>query len=357
MLEVKIKKHLPDFHLEVDFTINQEILAILGPSGSGKTMTLKCVAGLLEPDEGRIALNGRVLFDAAARINLPARERRIGFVFQNYALFPHRTVAENMAYGIRQRPRHEVDARVAWLLEKMHIEGLGGRYPGQLSSGQQQRVALARALSCEPEVLLLDEPFSALDTPRRERLEVELLALQDFYRGDILFVTHDLAQGYKLGSRMAVYEGGRLVQMDSKDRVISRPANRTAARLTGFKNLLEGRVNRAGDAGVWVDVAGLGASLRVAAGGNTGVAAGQEVAVGIRSEHVRPVALAGENTIFGTVTRVVEGVTTRQYYIRPDRASSESELEVSLSKTEKSDMLNGGSYHFNLPPEHLVIIT
>jgi molybdate transport system ATP-binding protein len=357
MLEVKIKKTLPGFNLEVDFTIDQEILAILGPSGSGKTMTLKCVAGLLEPDEGRIALNGRVLFDSAARINLPARERKIGFVFQNYALFPHRTVVENMSYGIRRRPRHEVAARVLWLLEKMHIEGLGERYPRQLSSGQQQRVALARALSCEPEVLLLDEPFSALDTPRRERLEVELLAMQDFYRGDILFVTHDLAQGYKLGSRIAVYESGQVAQMDSKHRVITRPANRTAARLTGFRNLMEGRVNRVGDAGVWVDIGGLGVILRVANGGDTGVIAGQEVAVGIRSEHVRPVALAGENTVYGTVTRVVEGVTTLYYYLRPAPASGEGELEVSLSKTEKSDMLNGGSYHFSLPPEHLVIIT
>jgi molybdate transport system ATP-binding protein len=182
------------------------------------------------------------------------------------------------------------------------------------------------------------------------------LALQDFYRGDILFVTHDLAQGYKLGSRIAVYEGGRLVQIDNKDRVISRPANRTAARLTGYKNLLEGRVNHVDSAGVLVDVTGLGASLWVAPEGNTGLAAGQKVVVGIRSEHVRPGALVGENTIDCTVIRIVEGVTTRQYFIRPAGSGSESELEVSLSKTEKSDMLNGVTYHFNLPPEHLVII-
>jgi len=355
VLEVNIRKDLPGFILEVDLAIDKEILAVLGPSGSGKTMTLKCIAGLLQPDSGRIALNGRVLYDSAARVNLPARERRIGFVFQNYALFPHRTVVENMAYGMPQRDRSEVQTRIAWLLQKMHVEALGNRYPAQLSSGQQQRVALARALSCQPELLLLDEPFSALDTPRRERLELELLALQDFYRGDILFVTHDLAQGYKLGSRIAVYERGHVVQLDSKHRVITRPANRTAARLTGFKNLFEGCIARTGDGEARVDVPGLGTSLHASTLGGPTLSTGQEVAVAIRPEHVRPAAGPGENTVSGVVGRVVEGVTTVHYYLHP--AGGQSELELSLSKTEKSDMLNGGPGHFYLPPEHLVIIT
>lgn len=356
MLKAKIKKSLPGFTLEVDFAIDQEILAILGPSGSGKTMTLKCIAGLLPPDEGHIELNGRVLYDSAAKINLPARERRIGFVFQNYALFPHRTVRENAAFGITGKPKAEAEKRISWLLAKMHVDGLAHRYPRELSSGQQQRVAVARALSCEPEVLLLDEPFSALDTPRRERLELELLSLQDFYRGDILFVTHDLAQGYKLGTRLAVYDAGRMVQLDDKRAVIGAPAGRTAARLTGFKNVLDGRVAAASPGEALVSIPGLGTSLRVISG--AAVSADKEVAVGIRPEHIEVVPVGGENTIAGRVSRTVESVTTVSYFFSPDGSGeARPELEVSLSKTSESAMLSVGTvYRFRLPPERLVII-
>ena len=338
MLEVKIKKALPGFNLEVDFTINEEILSILGPSGSGKTMTLRCIAGLLQPDEGHIELSGKVLFDSTSRINLPPQQRKVGFVFQNYALFPHLTVNENIAYGIRHWPKHEVNARVSWLLGKMHIQGLGQRYPRQLSSGQQQRVALARALSHEPEVLLLDEPFSALDTPRRERLELELLALQHFYKGDILFVTHDLAQGYKLGSRIAVYEAGRIVQFDSKHNVIASPTNRTAARLTGVKNLIEGHVTRIKDSDVWVMVPELGEPLRfrIVTEKAKNISLNQHVTVGIRPEYIQITDHAAENTILGMVTRVVEGVTAINYYFHTNTdAAAKHVLEASLSKSER----------------------
>lgn len=358
MLEVKVKKALPGFNLEVDFSIKEEILVILGPSGSGKTMTLKCIAGLLQPDEGHIELNGKVLFDSVSRINLPAQQRRVGFVFQNYALFPHLTVNENTAYGIRHRPKHEVNRRVSWLLDKMHIRGLGQRYPRQLSSGQQQRVALARALSLEPEVLLLDEPFSALDTPRRERLEFELLALQHFYKGDILFVTHDLAQGYKLGSRIAVYEAGRMVQCDSKHNVITSPANRTVARLTGVKNLMEGHIIRGEDSAIRVMVPGLGESLRIGTENAANMAVSQRVTIGIRPEHIYLTDHSRENTILGTVTQVVEGVTTINYFFRVNTDVAAGHVfEASLSKSGAPDILDGQSYYFYLPPEHLAIIT
>ena len=224
MLEVKIRKSLPGFSLDVAFNVDREILAIIGPSGSGKTMTLLCIAGLIRPDEGYVRLNGKVLWDSARGLSLPPRQRKVGFVFQNYALFPHLTVYDNIAFGIRHLPRREVDERVSRLLDRMNIQGLGHRYPGQLSGGQQQRVAVARALAPEPEVLLMDEPFSALDAQVKERLEDELLALQNFYQGTVLFVTHDLAEGYRVSSRMAVYESGRILQCDSKQKVIAAPA-------------------------------------------------------------------------------------------------------------------------------------
>lgn len=357
MLQVKIKKTLPGFNLEVDFSVNEEILAILGPSGSGKTMTLKCIAGLLQPDEGHIELNGKVLFDSVNRINLPAQQRKIGFVFQNYALFPHLTVNENTAYGICHQPKHEVNARVSQLLGKMHIQGLGQRYPRQLSSGQQQRVALARALSCEPEVLLMDEPFSALDTPRRERLELELLALQHSYKGDTLFVTHDLAQGYKLGSRIAVYEAGRIVQCDYKHNVITSPTNRTAARLTGVKNLMEGSVTRIIDSAVWVTVPELVEPLRIATEQAAAIPINQHVTIGIRPEYIRITDHPGENTISGTVIQVVEGITTINYYFHANNdTASRHTIKAILPKPATSDILEGQSYYLYMPPERLIII-
>ncbi len=357
MLEVKVKRALEGFDLDVAFSVNQEILSILGPSGSGKTMTLMCIAGLIRPDAGNIRLNGRVLFDSENGICLPARMRKIGFVFQNYALFPYLTVAENIAYGIQNLSKQAIRDKVAQLLEIIHIPDLSHRYPRELSSGQQQRVALARAIAPEPEVLLLDEPFSALDTPRRERLEYELLALQQFYKGDILFVTHDLAQGYKLGSRIAVYEAGRVVQCDSKHKVIASPANRTAARLTGVKNLMEGHITRIENSDVWALIPELGEPLRVVTEKATNISTNQPVTIGIRPEHIQITDHPGENMVLATLKRAVEGVTVINCYFRASTdAAPRHELEASLSKSDALHIQEGQSYYLYLPPERLAII-
>jgi molybdate transport system ATP-binding protein len=263
LLEVDLKKSLPGFNLDVSFSINQEILAILGPSGSGKTMTMQCIAGLIQPDEGYIKLNDKVLLDSARGTRLKPKERRVGFVFQNYALFPHFNAEDNIAYGISHLTKNEVKIRVTELMDKMHITGLGHRYPRQLSAGQQQRVALARALAPEPEVLLLDEPFSALDSQVKERLELELMNLQNFYKGNILFVTHDLSEGYKLASKIAVYESGHIVQCDFKNRVIESPNNRTVARLTGVRNIMRGSIETISGSTVQVKVPELCGNLNI----------------------------------------------------------------------------------------------
>jgi molybdate transport system ATP-binding protein len=358
MLEVKVKRALEGFELDVAFSVNQEILSILGPSGSGKTMTLMCIAGLIRPDAGNIRLNGRVLFDSENGVCLPARMRRIGFVFQNYALFPYLTVAENIAYGIQNLTKQAIRKRVAQLLEIIHIPDLSHRYPRELSSGQQQRVALARAIAPEPELLLLDEPFSALDTPRRERLEYELLSLQQFYKGDILFVTHDLAQGYKLGSRIAVYEAGRVVQCDSKHKVIASPANRTAARLTGVKNLMEGHITRIEDSSVWAQVPEFGEPLRVVTEKAKSISLNQTVTIGMRPEYVQIGDHPGENMILARLTRAVEGVTLVNCYFRvTSDAAPRHELEANLSKSDALHIQDGQSYYLYLPPERLAIIT
>lgn len=207
-LLVDIEKQLANFKLNVAFTAQQETLGILGGSGSGKSMTLRCLAGVETPTRGRIVLNGRTLFDADRQINLPCDQRRVSLVFQNYALFPHLTVAQNIAFGLQHLPKLLRQQQVTQQLALVKLQGLGDRFPHQISGGQQQRVALARALAIEPELLLLDEPFSALDTHLRNQMEQQLLATLSSYQGITLFVTHNLEEAYRLCGKPAGYVWG-----------------------------------------------------------------------------------------------------------------------------------------------------
>lgn len=287
LLEARIKKTFPGFKLAVSFTIKQEILSLVGPSGSGKSLTLQCISGLMNPDEGYLQVNGQVLFDAAAGINVPPQKRKVGYVFQNYALFPHLTVFENIAFGLAGWERREIAARVDYLLEKMHLGGFKNRYPRQLSGGQQQRVALARALAPEPEILLLDEPFSALDTQVRGQLEREILALHQFYQGHIIFVSHNLEEAYRLSSQIAAYEAGRILQLGPKDKLINAPANTAVAKLTGAKNLAEGVIHELDGAKAVVLVPAWQKKLQVRLPRPENYRPNQKVIVGIRPEYIR----------------------------------------------------------------------
>jgi molybdate transport system ATP-binding protein len=236
-LYVDIEKNLPGFKLSVSFTAANNTLGLLGSSGSGKTMTLRCIAGLLTPDRGKIVLNDRVFFDAEKGINLPSRERKVGYLFQNYALFPHLSVEQNISFGLRHCPRQEQSRRVAEMLEMMNLKGLKNRYPRQLSGGQQQRVALARSLVLEPEVLLLDEPFSALDDCLRDQLEEQLRETLGKYHGHSLYITHNIEEAYRICSELLLLEEGRIAASGLREELFKRPPNTLAARLTGCKNL------------------------------------------------------------------------------------------------------------------------
>src|SRR6202790_937863 len=217
-LEVAIEKNVDGFRLAVEFAADGAPLGLLGPSGSGKTMTLRAIAGLETPDRGRIVLHGRVLFDSEKGIDVPARERRIGLLFQNYALFPHLTVTENIAFGLRRLPDAERNRRVAGQLAAAHLVGHAERYPATLSGGEQQRVALARALAIEPAALLLDEPFSALDTHLRSALERQLRETLETYQGSTLFVSHNLEEAYRVCGELLVLARGTVAARGPKER-------------------------------------------------------------------------------------------------------------------------------------------
>jgi molybdate transport system ATP-binding protein len=207
MLDVDIYRELDGFTLDVSFSTNTPMSALVGPSGSGKTLTLRSVAGVFTPDAGRIVLDGEPLFDSERGINLAPQARRVGYVPQQYALFPHLNVQENIAFGLRGVSAAERQRRVGELLELVGLAGLEHRRPRHLSGGQQQRVALARALIVKPRILLLDEPFSALDSGIRQPLREHLLELQQALGFRALLVTHDLADAAIAGQRLHFRQG------------------------------------------------------------------------------------------------------------------------------------------------------
>ena len=277
-LEVAIEKQVSDFRLAVEFTADGAPLGLLGPSGSGKTMTLRAIAGLETPDRGRIVLQGRVLFASARGINVPARERRIGLLFQNYALFPHLTVAQNIAFGLHRVPGPERNRRVERQLAAAHLDHLAARYPTSLSGGEQQRVALARALAVEPAALLLDEPFSALDTHLRSALERQLRETLEAYQGSTLFVSHNLEEAYRVCGDLVVLERGEVAARGPKEEIFRHPPTIEVARLTGCKNFSSARRTADG----LIEARDWGCSLRV-----TQEQAKPAEHVAIRAHHIR----------------------------------------------------------------------
>jgi molybdate transport system permease protein len=236
-LFIDIEKYLPGFNLSVTFSSQNHPLGLLGASGSGKSMILRSIAGVETPSKGRIVLNGRILFDSEKGINLPSRQRRIGFVVQNYALFPHLTVAENIAFGLSPKlPAKVIRQQVSTQLELVQLPGMENRYPHQLSGGQQQRVAIARALASRPEALLLDEPFSALDTHLRAQLERQMIKTLSNYDGVTIFVTHNMDEAYRICDHLLVMEQGRAIANNLKQRIFEHPDSVSLAKITGCKN-------------------------------------------------------------------------------------------------------------------------
>jgi molybdate transport system ATP-binding protein len=244
MLELRVRKSFPGrpdsapFSLEIEFRAGAGVTALFGPSGAGKTLTLDSIAGFAAPDEGRILLDDRILFDAASGVNLPPRFRHCGYVFQNYALFPHMTLRQNLAFAAERRPRLERHRKVNEMLERFHLADAAGRRPHELSGGEKQRCSIARALIGSPRFLLLDEPARGLDAPLRAELYNLLRQVRAEFPTPILLVTHDLSECFELADEMLVLRDGRLVQSGPPRAIADRPANVEVARLLGIFNLL-----------------------------------------------------------------------------------------------------------------------
>ena len=278
-LIVDIRKDLGKFKLQAAFEARDGITSLLGPSGCGKSLTLKCIAGIEKPDAGHIELDGRVLFDAKKHINLRPQERHVGYLFQNYALFPNMTLRQNILCGMREKSRVEQEQKLSEILTVMQLEGLEKHRPHQLSGGQQQRAALARILVNEPKLLMLDEPFSALDAHLRDALKIELRDMLQRFGREVLMVTHSREEAYNMSSAIAVMDQGRLLTMKPTKELFADPGSVQAAVITGCKNIFPAR--KCGD--FEAELPTLGIRLKTAHPVEDGLAA-----VGIRAHYFNP---------------------------------------------------------------------
>jgi len=316
-LAVRVRKHVsPQFRLDVAFEVAPGVTIVFGESGSGKSTLLRCVAGLAQPDEGRITLGDRTLFDARSGVNIEPSRRRVGFVFQHLALFPHLDAADNIAYGTARLPAAERRERTAAIAKSFRIGHLLERVPGEISGGERQRVGLARSLVTDPEILLLDEPLSALDYGTQSRIIADLRQWNEARRIPILYVTHSQREVFALGERALVLQAGAIIADGTPEQVMETPSHEHVAELAGFENMLDTVVvRRRPEAGVMVcRLAGTNIDLEAPL---ADVEEGRHVRVAIRAGDIligieRPHGLSARNIVPGTIASLSrEGAVMR----------------------------------------------
>ncbi len=346
-LKVALKKSFDGFSLDVDLTLREDLLVLFGPSGAGKSQILKMISGIVKPDTGLVSVGGQTLFDSAGGVDLPVRERRIGHLFQDYALFPHMTVYGNIAYGITHLDRAAVREKVAELIAVMRLAGFEGRYPHELSGGQKQRCALARTLATGPRLLLLDEPFSALDYQVREKLRADLLNIHRLYPITTVLVTHDLEEAYMLGNRIAVINNGRIEQIGGREDVFYRPVTRNVARFMGARNIFSGRVLAVHASVATVACPGIGEIKANVPPGSKPLAPSMEVSLCIRPEEIiviRPDRVLDsrvqDNIIEGTIESATGRGSTQILFLRVGEAGGEGAPEAASGTLLKIELPN-----------------
>ena len=320
-----------------------EFLSLLGPSGSGKTTTLMMLAGFESPTAGEICLNGQPI------TRTPPHKRNFGMVFQNYALFPHMTVAENIAYPlhVRKLPRAELEAKVKRALEMVQMDTMGMRYPAQMSGGQQQRVALARALVFDPQLVLMDEPLGALDKQLREHMQIELKALHRRLGVTFVYVTHDQAEALTMSDRVAVFNDGRIQQIDRVDRLYETPVNRFVANFVGDNAVLQAKVHATN--GDTCDVV-LPSGERLQGINVNRAGVGDAVQCSVRPERIELAEAARPNIVSGMVMDIIYfGDHLRLRCKLP----SEAEVMVKLALGHSAVPTPGHRVHLHAPPQHM----
>ncbi|UOE93199.1 ATP-binding cassette domain-containing protein [Alkalihalobacillus sp. LMS39] len=343
MLHVNIQKKVRSFHLDVRFDISNGITGLLGPSGSGKSLTLQCLAGIQKPDSGEISLNNHFFFHKANRISVKTQQRKIGFVFQHYALFPHLTVKQNIEYGMFELPKKERQQKAEVWIQSMDLIGLEHHFPSQLSGGQQQRTALARTLATKPDILLLDEPFSALDTALRSKLTNELIQLvEQHFHGPVLLVTHDIEEAYHVCHSLVLLHNGKVKQTGKTPDVFLHPQSYEAAQLLGCRNLFPITSFEPSSGIVFINE---NISFHV-----DKTVSNTPTYIGIHPHDIHVLSEGGrENTIHATVHSVVEKIHTTTLFV----SFCQHELEIDVPKGHPSTFQ--ADIYIHLPKDKLFI--
>lgn len=314
-LNADIQKKIADYSLDVKIASDADRIGILGESGSGKSMTLRSIAGIEETDSGRIEVNGRVLYDSRTKTNLKPQKRNVGYMFQNYALFPTMSVLKNVMAGLG-KPAEEKRDRAMDMLRRFNMDGYEDRLPGELSGGQQQRVALARIMVTEPELILLDEPFSALDAYLRDRMQLEMTEMLKDFPGQVLMVSHSRDELYRFSEELFVLQSGKVIRHGTTEDVFRDPGSVEAARLTGCKNFT--RAEKTGDRTLRLTDWGL--EVRLAKEIPDGIAH-----AGCRAHSFIPVwGERQDNCIRFVPVRTDELPFEMNYYFRPEHSESDS---------------------------------
>lgn len=323
-LYVDIEKQFSSFKLKVNFESKNEVLGLLGESGSGKSITLKCISGLITPDKGKIILNDKVFFDSEKKINLSPQLRNTGYLFQNYALFPTMKIKNNIKIGISDMPKEKQNLLMNEYIKKFGLSGLEDHYPWQLSGGQMQRVALARALITSPDILLLDEPFSALDMHLRNNMEKELLSIIKDFNKNVVFVTHDISEAYRVCDEIIVYENGKSLKKRTKHDLFTHPKTLSEAKLTGCKNI--SKASKISDNSIMAEDFGYEFIFS------------EKVPdyihyLCIRSHNINiSENINSRNTYPYTITNIIENPFDYTLYIRKDLNSNNKPIEFTMSK-------------------------
>ena len=372
MLTVALHTRLGDFTLDAAWSSDRPVVALVGPSGSGKTLTLQCIAGLIHPDRGRVVANGRVLFDTMQNVDLRPQERRVGYVFQGYALFPHMTVRENVAFGLRRGATSGTGGlSVADVLSRLDIGDLAAQRPSELSGGQQQRVALARALASDPELLLLDEPLSALDAPLRRELCAQLSRTLREWKKTTILVTHDLSEAYQIADTVVLYERGRTTDATLKNDLLWNPSSERVARLIGARNILQAPIAGSTDDSIVLDWRGGRLEASRSPSHRIEARVGEPLAFFVRPEYVRLIrknrpiteAMRLTNLFHGEIVGERDEGTTWVLFFRLDRRGTPSQgsfdLEIEIPKLvyERLNIGQDRQWDVSIHPGSIQVLT